>query len=89
MTTIKRPDCWGFAMSFLGGPEDAEVERYVSALEAELERLRANDARYAWLKAHRTRERGDHGDLALRFDCNFEHYNDIDAAIDAAMKDTP
>jgi hypothetical protein len=29
-----RPECFGFAMSFLGDPEETEVRRYVEALEA-------------------------------------------------------
>jgi hypothetical protein len=31
---MTRPDCWDFAMSFLGDPEATEVEAYVTALEA-------------------------------------------------------
>lgn len=30
----KRPDCFDFAMDFLGGPEDALVIEYVEKLEA-------------------------------------------------------
>jgi hypothetical protein len=31
---LTRPECFGFAMSFLGDPEETEVRRYVEALEA-------------------------------------------------------
>ena len=31
---LTRPKCFGFAMSFLGDPEETEVRRYVEALEA-------------------------------------------------------
>lgn len=89
MTDPKRPDCWAFAMDFLGGPEDAEVERYVSALEAEIERLRADAARYRWLRDN------DIGDYALcvwdDVDASYcrEDAAAADSAIDAAMKDAP
>jgi hypothetical protein len=33
-SVLTRPECFGFAMSFLGDPEEAEVRRYVEALEA-------------------------------------------------------
>ena len=35
-----RPACWAFAMDFLGDPEAAEVEQYVTTLEAERAALR-------------------------------------------------
>lgn len=39
-----RPDCWDFAMDFLGDPEAPAVEAYVAGLEAEVERLRSEAA---------------------------------------------
>ena len=36
-----RPACWAFAMDFLGDPEAPVVEAYVSGLETEVARLRA------------------------------------------------
>lgn len=36
--TPKAPDCFEFAMDFLGEPETSHVRAYVTALQAELER---------------------------------------------------
>lgn len=36
-----RPQCWAFAMEFLGEPEAPVVEAYVASLEAEIARLHA------------------------------------------------
>lgn len=36
---MERPDCWDFAMDFLGDPEATEVQRYVEALEQQVEDL--------------------------------------------------
>lgn len=36
-----RPECWGFAMDFLGEPEAPQIEAYVEALEAYAHRLKA------------------------------------------------
>ncbi len=58
---------------------------------AEIERLRADAERYRWLEEHCTSE-NDNGDKCLVFWCDFENYNDVDAAIDAAraaLKETP
>ena len=41
---MTRPDCWAFAMEFLGAPEDAEVEQYVTGLEQERDALAARVA---------------------------------------------
>ena len=49
----------------------------------EIERLRADAERYRWLEEHCTSE-NDNGDKCLVFWCDFENYNDVDAAIDAA-----
>lgn len=40
MTAFTRPDCFEFAMGFIGDPEQAELRGYIEALEAELERER-------------------------------------------------
>jgi hypothetical protein len=34
LTAIARPDCFEFAMDFLGGTEEAEVRSYVEKLES-------------------------------------------------------
>ncbi|MEQ9131123.1 MAG: hypothetical protein RJQ08_13555 [Salinisphaeraceae bacterium] len=36
---LVRPECWDFAMEFLGSPEDAEVVAYVERLEGSLAEL--------------------------------------------------
>ena len=57
----------------------------------EIERLRADAERYRWLEEHCTSE-NDNGDKCLVFWCDFENYNDVDAAIDAAratLKEKP
>lgn len=41
--SLVRPDCWAFAMDFLGDPEASIVEAYVTSLEAEVKRLRDAD----------------------------------------------
>ena len=66
------------------GKQSLQVEN--DQLKAEIERLRLDAARYQWLKEHRRTETYD-GDLGLEFTCDFENYNNIDAAIDAAMKE--
>lgn len=42
-------------------------------------------ARYQWLKRERV-ESNYEGELSIEFECGFDHWNDIDAAIDAAME---
>lgn len=51
--------------------------------QAERDAAVADAERYRWLKEHRRTET-DHGDLGILFACGFEHYDSIDAAIDAA-----
>jgi len=51
----------------------------------EIERLRKDAARYQWLKRERV-ESNYEGELSIEFECGFDHWNDIDAAIDAAME---
>lgn len=38
---MKKPECWQFAMDFLGEPESKVIEDYVTALADEIERLRS------------------------------------------------
>ena len=38
---MSRPDCFDFVLEFVGDPEASVLERYVSDLEAEVERLKA------------------------------------------------
>lgn len=56
----------------------------IDALRAEVEALRADALRYRHLKAHNVSENDD-GEKCVYFWCDFEHYDDVDAAIDAAM----
>jgi hypothetical protein len=50
------------------------------------EQDRANAERYRWLKANAVREK-KLGDKYIEFHCDFESWNDIDAAIDKAIKE--
>lgn len=57
MTTMTndaaRPECFDFAMSFLGGPENEVVEAYVSALEQQLAAARVDaDPIQALIREH-------------------------------------
>lgn len=36
---MKRPDCFEFAMEFLGPPEDAELRVYIESLESRIAEL--------------------------------------------------
>lgn len=51
----------------------------------EIEQLRKDAARYQWLKRERVTSNYE-GELGIEFECGFDHWNDIDAAIDAAMR---
>lgn len=42
--------------------------------------------RYRWLKEHCAREFTDQGDLEISFRCDFDNFDNIDSAIDVAMK---
>jgi hypothetical protein len=61
-----------------------EVER----LRAEVEALRKDAERYRWLLAHAVSENDD-GEKCIYYWCDFEHYDDVSASIDAAMKEKP
>ena len=76
----------------------AEIER-LTALNSRLTdkanayiianaRLAEDAARYRWLKAHSVSE-NDTGQKCMVYWCDFDHYNDVDASIDAAMKEAP
>jgi hypothetical protein len=60
-----------------------EIER----LDAEIERLRADAERYRWLRENAVHEK-PLGDKYIKFHCDFETWNDVDAAIDAAMQES-
>ena len=49
--------------------------------------LKRDAERYRWLRANQLMDISDYGDIGLRFDCDFENYDDIDAVIDAAMQE--
>ena len=64
----------------------------IHTLTAERDELRRQLAeaeqdarRYRHLVEKHSTEVDDYGTLGITFRCDFEHYNDIDAAIDAAM----
>lgn len=51
---MKRPECFEFAMDFLGEPEDAEIRGYIEGLEGkikELEELLALEQRVSFKNA--------------------------------------
>ena len=50
----------------------------------EIAMLRKDATRYRWLKEHCTSENDD-GDVCIYFWCDFENYNNVDAAIDLAI----
>ncbi len=72
---------------------------YVQEAADEIERLRAErdelrrqlaeaeqDARrYRYLRDQQAGEVDDYGTVGIKFRCDFEHYRDLDASIDAAM----
>lgn len=60
----------------------------IASLE-EAESLRADAERYRWLLQHALYEVGSHGDLMIDYSCDFEHWNDVSASIDAARKEEP
>lgn len=60
----------------------------IAALEREVEALRADAERYRWLVQNSTREVSHIGDLGLHFNCDFDNWDNVDAAIDAARSKT-
>lgn len=65
----------------LGLPDDGcnSTQRTLHAIQ----RLRTEAARYRWLRDNRVYE-DDDGTQFIEYSCDFENWNDIDAAIDAA-----
>jgi hypothetical protein len=66
-----------------------EVKRLTeltSDLRAERDALKADAERYRWLKANAVREK-NLGDKCIEYHCDFEHWNDLDASIDAARQE--
>lgn len=68
--------------AFIRATDPAAILELLDRLEA----AEKDAARYRWLKRERKTENYE-GELAIEFECGFDHWNDIDAAIDAAMKD--
>ena len=58
---------------------------YVQEAADEIERLRADAERYRYLRDKCSGEVDDYGTVGIKFRCDFEHYRDLDASIDAAM----
>jgi hypothetical protein len=56
-------------------------------LRAERDAAVVDALRYRWLRDNRVDENGD-GEKCIYFWCDFEHYDDVDAAIDAARQPT-
>jgi hypothetical protein len=54
-------------------------------LHAALTDMCADSLRYQWLRDNRTFD-GLDGQIHLEFTCEFDHYDDLDSSIDAAMK---
>ena len=80
-------------------PDTSEEYSLIAWANAEIERLRAErdelrrqlaeaeqDARrYRYLRDQQAGEVDDYGTVGIKFRCDFEHYRDLDASIDAAM----
>ena len=65
-----------------------EIERLTAerdGLRRQLAEAEQDARRYRHLVEKHSTEVDDYGTLGITFRCDFEHYNDIDAAIDAAM----
>lgn len=71
-----------------GWYEDAEqrvmAERRLS-FRAERDALAKDAARYRFLRTKHVVETMNDGELCIHYACDFEHYNDPDASIDAAL----
>jgi len=62
----------------------------MSELGPLLDDLVLDAQRYRWLKRNHLMEAAqDDGTLCVYFLCDFENYNDLDAAIDSAMQSSP
>ena len=51
----------------------------------DIEALRADAERYRHLRAKHVVESPNDGELCIHYVCDFDHYNDPDASIDAAL----
>lgn len=71
-----------FGVEFISESDGGKLERFAQLVAAE---YKQDALRYRWLKEYCTTESYD-GDLGLKFRCDFENWNHIDAAIDAAME---
>jgi hypothetical protein len=60
-----------------------QLRAELARLTAERNALRADAERYRWLRDNRVSENDD-GEKCVYFWCDFEHYDNVDAAIDAA-----
>ena len=68
------------------GPEHYECAiRERDDLRRQLAEAEQDARRYRHLVEKHSTEVDDYGTLGITFRCDFEHYNDSDAAIDAAM----
>ena len=82
----RRMHCWIHATGEMpkadGYIDDADCTAAAAALR-ECDALRADAERYRFLRDNRVDE-NDEGEKYITFYCDFEHYDDVDAAIDAA-----
>jgi hypothetical protein len=82
-------------LAFRGGPSDTtecfnglriEAADELKRLRAELAACKEDAERYRWLLLNAVREK-PLGDKYIEFHCDFETWNDISAAIDAARRE--
>lgn len=66
---------------------DMDWPLMAEAAEA-IRELQVDAARYRWLRDNCVDERYD-GEKRVRFNCDFDNWDNVDAAIDAAMKGSP
>jgi predicted RNase H-like nuclease (RuvC/YqgF family) len=66
--------------------EARALQHEIERLRAERDALKADAERYRWLKANAVREK-NLGDKCIEYHCDFEHWNDLDASIDAARQE--
>jgi hypothetical protein len=76
-------------MNAVAAERAAKIERDMKDHEAGIEELRADAERYRWLCGMMFRNDTGHLDVGGDIDCNWHDPNkaEIDAAIDAAMKE--
>jgi hypothetical protein len=61
---------------------------FVSLQRGDAKLLCKDAERYRWLLAHTVVENDD-GEKCVHYPCDFEHYDNVSASIDAAMLKTP